>query len=96
MSTVTFKVYVFDYSHMQYFACDEYNEILLLHVGSIIAGMVSDVLRARAVTSVASLAFAIPSVSAHAFTITVQLFVLVYVDFHYYSFSCSHSHSSYS
>ena len=36
---------------------------LVHHVGSIIAGLVSDVLRARAVTSVASLVFAIPSVS---------------------------------
>jgi len=34
------------------------------YVGSIIAGLVSDLLQARAVTSVASLTFAIPSVSA--------------------------------
>ena len=53
------------------YACDKYNEFLVHHVGSIIAGSVSDVLRARAVTSVASLVFAIPSVSAWAFAAVV-------------------------
>ena len=67
MSTVTLQCTFLIVVTCNIVACDKYNAILLLHAGSIIAGIVSDLLRARAVTSVASLAFAIPSVSTHAF-----------------------------